>query len=541
MTGNLMRDMLSVSKNVALAIDPPVSQIGKVKTLGGQTLHLPMRQIPDINPNTNSYNLWRYPAAGNITGMLSTGGTLNVKIDRNSGSGRVTGRVFQRWVITNTNVSNAVRIVPIPFLTNTATFQSPSGDVGQNWDGTSQWLTLISTFEQEKWQSMSNSVLSSDDYETGFQVSANTVYIFNMPIIGNQYSTSQVYIKPIDGDQQYYLTIGTPTQTVISGSGNDLSLTAFSLDMEMEQLDNSLQMDLLREYQAFDHQFVIPFMRMQPLTQTWSVSSQYTIPLTGIKGDVVAIFFLLRTSLNGKDLYHSKPISSFQIQDSQGLPITGAQFIDGDMNRWCQLPEWFHGTWQEIRNYYGFVFGKDKNTAIDFFRSGKKNGARAFNNNESLIINTAPAATNEIVTATISAGTAASGSFQLTWTTPHSQSWTTAPIAFNATGAQIEAAIEALPNFEGTVTVSGAITTSPTFTFSGAYGGKVLYNEGYVLSLAASTIATAAPALMSATFALTQTGIRGITNGATMTLNVYAFTSSIWGISEAGHTRYQQA
>lgn len=76
------------------------------------------------------------------------------------------------------------------------------------------------------------------------------------------------------------------------------------------------------------------------------------------------------------------------------------------------------------------------------------------------------AATNEVQTATVT-GAPTGGTFTLTW-----NSQTTTAIAYNATAATVQAALEALSNIDvGDVTVTGAAGGPYTVTFGGQYLG----------------------------------------------------------------------
>jgi hypothetical protein len=310
---------------VTLNFDPPAAKLTRVGTATGQKLLIPSYQLPNVNPNKLATNLWRWPASGNFTTILQTGGQVSIKIDRGSGSGKVRGDTILRMVITNTNAGAEVGIVPAAFLINQLSFQTPSGDTIQNWDGFSLWFALIATTSFESWQSISSAVGASDDYEQGPTLLRSSVNEILLPIRGSYLSTGELFWPAVDGDGMVYVTFATPTVTVISGSSADLSLTALSLDCEMDQADAGLQRELLQEYRSMEHNFITPFMRVQAFTQTFSASTQYNFPLSGIKGDVVFMAIVLRSSINGEDSYHGRPITSLQIQNSEGVAISGAQ------------------------------------------------------------------------------------------------------------------------------------------------------------------------------------------------------------------------
>jgi hypothetical protein len=194
----------------------------------------------------------------------------------------------------------------------------------------------------------------------------------------------------------------------------------------------------------------------------------------------------------------------------------------------------------ENRHIYSYVFGSESGSGPAFLGTGQKNGSYTFTTNEALVVNTAAAGGNEIWTVTASAGTAASGSYCIVWSSPEGGIQKTAPILFSANATAIKAALELLPNFQGLVTVSAALANAVTFTFSGNYANKPLKNQGYFMEIVESTVATSAPALISYNTSMTTAGIPGITNGNTYTLSVYAFTSAILSL-KGGAFRVQNS
>ena len=129
------------------------------------------------------------------------------------------------------------------------------------------------------------------------------------------------------------------------------------------------------------------------------------------------------------------------------------------------------------------------------------------------------AATAEVFTLTPS-GTPASGSFAISW-----GGYMTQPLAYNANAASIQSALAALPFFvkEGyAVTASGALSTTPTLTFSGNNGS--VYDKYGLPAIVGYDLQTSAPAFITVTVTLTTHGAVGSpTSSNDHTFTIYAF------------------
>jgi len=159
------------------------------------------------------------------------------------------------------------------------------------------------------------------------------------------------------------------------------------------------------------------------------------------------------------------------------------QVLESLFNRSMQQPEWFKGRGSRRLQKLAYLWSKHQDGAIDLIMYGRKYGSYPFTNKESIIINTAQAGTNEQVLVNAS-GAPTSGGFQLQWTNPDmGMTCVTQELAWNATAATVQTAINTLPNFTGTCTVTGGpIGTGFTVTFSGGgYQNRPLNNDGFCL------------------------------------------------------------
>lgn len=541
MTSNLLQQLELTSKATSLDIAPAMSSVAKVTTMRGQQLIIPDFQVPLVNPNAIVSNTWNYQADGNFTLALQNGGIQQIKIARGQGSGKTSGKVWLRMNITN-NDSAPIQTVPAPFFFSLIQFQTPGGDTVQNIFPFALWFSIISTATEEEWASLSDLILASNNYQSGQSFNAGETKEVWIPLIGNPYSCGEIATRELEGDSICYLNFATPATTIESGSTTDLVINSMSLTFEMQQLDNKLISALDLEYETFTHSFFYPWVMTQDFNQTWNSNTQYSLQLSGITGDVVFLVFVMRDSAQSWDAYHGHPIKDFQIQNQEGIAITGSSLIPDEYNRWAQQTRWFLGTYMQDRKYYAWVFPAQDSSAVEFLHTGRKNGAYGFSGNEQLIIDTAPTGQSEVIDyQTANALALVPGSPQFVyyvWTDEYGVSFS--GTGFNldtATPAIIKANIEAIPNFEGEVTVSAiSVTDSFTVTFAGNYANRPLYAKGYSLTLN-GTVSTTGPTYTSYGNPFVSTGgIAGITNGGTYTLSVYAFSSAILSVSSKDGT-----
>lgn len=501
-------------------------------------MNLPEFQIPVVNPNAIVTNTWNFPADSSSRLALQNPGVYQIKISRGQGSGKTSGKVWLRMNITNSDGA-AVQTVPAPFFFNLVQFQTPGGDTIQNRFPFDLWFAMIATASMEEWQSLSDLVCASNNYQSGQNFAAGETKDVWIPLVGNPYSCGEIPTRELEGDSICYLTFAPPSSTIESGSTTGLVINSMALVFEMQQLDESLLKALDSEYEDITHSFMYPWVMQQDFTQTWTASTQYTLQLTGINGDVVFFVLVMRKSAAAWDAYHGMPIKEFQFQNQEGIAISGSAFIPEAYNRWGQATRWFLGTWMQDRRYYTWVFAAKDSSAVEFLACGRKNGAFGFTGNEQLVLTTAPAGTNEVITFAQSPSVASNptgGSILFSWTDEYGQTFFSTPVTPAATSAALlKAAIEAIPNFEGEVTVAvtaGGATAPQTFTvtFINNYGNRNLTGKGYNLHVEGVYLTAAGAATYFPT--TTTPGVRGITSGNTYTLSVYGYSTAILSLSD---------
>lgn len=521
-----------IKKNTAataLNVAPPISNLTKTQTVRGQDLYLPAHQMPNVNPNGVLTNTWFFNAVGNYNTALANGGIQQIKIDRGTGSGKTSGKVWLRINITNGSGA-AVQFIPAPFWFSNIQFQTAGGDIIQQFDPWGLWMSIIGCASSDEWASLSDLVNASNSYESNVVLNSGATQDVWIPLQGNVFSCGDVPTRVIQGDSMCYVNFAQPATTVLQGTAVGVNINNLALVFEMQQLDNSLIGALDKEYRDFHHDYMYPYMRVMNWTQTWNASSQYTLQLSGITGGVVFAMFVMRASMAGEDTYHGFPITDFQFQNEQGVGISGAQLIPESYNRWGQLTRWFLGTWMQERRFYGWNFAAKDSSPVEFLLTGRVNGQYGFSGNEQLVIDTAPAGTSEVQTLSVGAAVTTSAPCWFQFVSPFGTFLSATFNPSTISNASLVTIIEQITGFEGTVAITGgplSSTGSITVTFGGNYSNRPMWNAGYQLTIQGTVNATG----LTFTPTTTTQGVRGITNGGTYTLTLVAFTTSILGIS----------
>jgi hypothetical protein len=507
-----------------------------------------------VNPNGIVNNTWFFNADGDISNMFLQPSVVNIKIARGQGSGKTNGKVWLRLNITNLSSTTSVQTNPAPFWLSLLQFQTPGGDVIQQrypWD---LWFAIIGTTSDDEWISMSDLILASNNYESGAPITPLATVDVWLPIIGNPYSCGEVATNQLEGDSLCILNTRDPTLFIESGPTDSLRVNQCALVFEMQQLDQSLLGALNAEYRDFPHSFYYPWVRNQDFTGTWNTNQQYTLQLSGISGPTAFIMLYLHSTGDAWDPYHGLPIQDFQFQNQEGVAISGSAFIPESYNRWAQLPRWFLGSWMQDRRYYGWNFvGKDS-APVEILSVGRAYSGYGMTGNEQLVVDMPGAGVNEIVTFTTSqGGTPQAGSYGFfTWVNEYGQIFDGPNFDMvTASAIGLKGYIESITGFEGQVTVStpGGSPWGFTVTFIGNYGNRPLSSLGYSLKwtgVLQTTGGSSTTHVESLTGNTTTAGVRGITNGASYTLSVFAYSQGILSISsekegKAGRQKVQRS
>lgn len=508
-----------------------------ISMLSGATLTVPSYQVPAKNPY-RLVNMWRYQASGQYDQILSTGGQVQVPIIRGSGSGHVEKTWLRIQVKNNTGAS--IQMQPVPLWLQSLVFQTPSGATIQTGQGTALYGNIASVYQMEEWYEVSKACGMNLEYESGDPIEAGDTMTYYIPLIGNFLDAGSFFLPATTGDIQCYLNFWPDNNIRNTGTG-PLTVVQISLDVKMELLAPQVldRTRALFKGQRFD--YLIPYFKWQNFTQQLALGQTAQLNLSSIKGDVGIFDFVIRPSYVKDDLTNFQIIDSYQIQNQEGVGISGQQFIDDMFSRKILYPSQNDGTLSRHRRWYRHVFANNDYAVKNLLQYALKLGAYPFDNHNTLnIITPALGGVNEkwaLVTSVF--GTAPyGGNAMFTWQTPDGLSSSSIEVPYtdlDTAGSPLaKAAIEGMTNFTGTVTITGRISLNTLLIeFTGNYGHRALADEGYVLQCNSGLFCTV-PTIVGAPgnqmgiplyAVMTVNGRNGITNGASYLVDVYVTTT----------------
>jgi hypothetical protein len=536
----------------------------KVQFYNGAVYNINQRQIPIKNPYRTN-NVWRWPAEAFTPTLFRDGGQVIFKINRNSGSGHVKDfRLRIQW----TNTSGfAVSYAPLPFMIQYLQINSPSGKLLQQFTGSDIWLALADNSTEQEWNAIADCIQASDDYGLGDVIPNGASGFWYLPVPGNLFEAAKFPTYLVDGDILIYVTFYSNQYTNVfypAGTGNfgDLTVQAMSIDsMMVNQPQEELTMRMVSLSNGNGLAFIEPYIRIQTWTMTLNANSTYSLPLTGLKGDVVYTHVWIRDLVNGqlsaRGFMDSQPIASFQWQNSAGQGISGQQFIEDVYNRRVQYPKWSPGqlpsNFDFVNYIYTTVFAEPDHAIISLLNQGYKAGAWPFTTNENFVFNTPGPGTNEVVKVTTTNNAATSGTFHITFFANGYGASSTPPLAYNSSLADIQNAIETLNLFQGNVNVydytgigNENSTTWTPFTqatagqaniyiqYAGAYDHLPMGARDYNFQFINETMVNGSGVLLDFSTSVTTPGVVGIASGNTFQITIYAWTTAIVTLDPKG-------
>lgn len=515
-----------------------------VPLVSGSTINVPMSQIPSTS-NLKVSTWVRYNSNGDLSSMLSGPGTALIQVNRGSGSGPIQA-AYLRLQIQN-NTGSPCQLCDIPHLINNLTYQTPSGATIQILTGDVLFNSLVvRNYDNESYLRMSPELNLGPLYGPGLPIANGATIYYYLPIQLDWMAASGFCTFLSQGDLNLYVQFNPVVQTVILGSAP--TLTQMSLDLKQSFIANEDTNMRKRQLKKMPLYMFCPYPRYQSFTQTIDASNTYTFYLSGIKGQVVFIEFMLRQSLNGSAVNVLTPISEFQFYNSQGDQLCGQPNVSGDRNLSVQSTSYYPSKYTAYRNLYSYVFSaEDAGSIACLSHNGLACGGYPFDTNNYLTIWTAQAGTNEIQSLYLSAtvGTtyqsgATPAQWWLSWNDCNTVCYATFPI--NATNTQIQNAIQAMPNFLGTITASNTLIASNilSLTFGGQYANTPLATKGLQFQVVNSEyVQTNAPLPIFSSINIATNGVFGMTNG-TYTLTVIAYEMATIKCDEGGNLTVMQ-
>jgi len=500
-----------------------------IKTHGNKNINLKNSQIVEMDIHRN-YNLWRYNSKSDLSTLLSNAGQGHIQIDRSSGSGHIKN-VWLRLVVQNNTGSDCL-LNSIPLCIREIEITSPNGTSIQIIRGDELWKNICRMYSEDEFRRVSQMINTNKIFGKGRIIADGEQKTYFLPLLGCFLECCEIYPAFIDGDLNCYIRFANTNVSVLSGSSP--TIQELSLDIQMEQISSKKRAMMLQKHKSVPHHYFLPYSRNQRVTQTLNASTTYSINLSSLKGDVVWIDFIIREDITGNSSRNYAPITNFRLLNNEGDEISGQNLIYSNFNKLIQQPNYFPSYFSEYKNIYSFVFSIEDSAPVHLLMSGQKLGSYPFTTYERLEFTCPSAGVNEILNLTVTA-LSVSGAYRFKWQTPNSVEYSDS-LAFDATPAIMASTVENMSSFDGDIAFSTSHDAGLTVqaTFSGNYGYKPLYNEGYYLTIEPDTLLDTNGHNLNVRTIVATAGVEGINSGASHTLDIYAYTTSLLTILPNG-------
>lgn len=267
------------------------------------------------------------------------------------------------------------------------------------------------------------------------------------------------------------------TYWLLSGSVPTLNGLRYIVTGKQVSLANAEHLRAAMMSQAGDYtiRYVEPVQSTHKLSIT--AGNEASVELNSVRGKVAfTLFFLRDNAASGKSLRKYYYVENYRLTDTASVNLIGGTNIRSPEALEVQSIEHFNS--DVFLNVPIYVITHTSSPPAVVHGMGIL-GLLEYNRNKIVITPGASRAeVNEVQTINFTR-VADSGSFQLTF-----RGYTTALLAFGATAATIETALEGLPSIGfNNVSVTGTTATSVAITFQNDLGGQPLGSKGHYMRL----------------------------------------------------------
>jgi hypothetical protein len=427
----------------------------QIQSLSGDYMNLLQSQMITLNQQESSI---RQQATGNFQNVLNAGGSIDIPLRKNAGHGWCKNCVL-RMDITNSS-SGSIRFMPFSHFFDRIDILLPNGSRVQtlytenllhdlkNMDSkqAKYWLEHMNS---SKYFGISDDIIVDGDSRT-----------FYLPLTGNFIENTNLFAPIVEGEIIFRLHINPYTQTLISGSITNVTVTRLELELSSPFILQSEFAQALQSYRSIQHDHRYNYPIRQKYTTTISASDTVDILLSGFNGLFRNLQFFYRAAGSTlRDVFEYQKIDRFTILDSNLQDVLGGN-DQYDAEDSLDFADRYSSNFRKYHNAYNYDFGA---APISDAQNGTITGYYPFSGSETLRLYINPAVQHKVITLS-SSGTPAAGSFRWVYKNEKSD-W----LAYDANAAANAAAIAALPSFyrnNTTVTVSAAaIDDGVTITF----------------------------------------------------------------------------
>lgn len=250
-------------------------------------------------------------------------------------------------------------------------------------DSLQLYLSMSSFLSRNEWESISSFVASSDAYAvTGESIADGASKTFFIPIISSAFNNANLCLSGLHDD--LVVRVHTNPSTLILTSGShptvnsaELIIRGFSEEPAIQQIRQITYNDKVP--------LCIPYYHWQynKETITLAASTSYNTVLQSIKGNVIALFFMIRASAltsSNQFVASGLGVGSLELEDASGHPMTGAFRMSADDFKFLSCTDLdFPNQFYENANVYVIAFSSNP---VGDFATGQITGYENFTGTE---------------------------------------------------------------------------------------------------------------------------------------------------------------
>ncbi len=420
--------------------------------------------------------------------------------------------LYIQFDINNSSTSNSVNITPSPFFVDRIEYRSMSNDLIQTLYNINIFknLSLLSNEQAKKILPLHG--INSDTWKPhpNTTIPASKKRQFYIYLMGDIFSQNQGILADWNG--YIILRLYLTGNIIESGSGN-INCSQIQVKVQTTETPYRKEPRKARAYQFVDYLSYIA------TTQTIS-SSEYRLLLQNFNGyDVEDDLYFQTSTAKANGAYRNfLPLgygAQIQVYNAQGQNINGGSPLQVDALRDIYSAQHYDNFYHKMVPSVPIIYG----AAGWALKKGVLDGALPQDGFNQIGITAAGSSLSEPLITVTPSVTVASGYYAIQLQSPISREMgMTTSLAYNATAADIETALNTViqnlgdDNSTNSITVSGPLTGSTvTFTFTGAQYGRdfaenVTAASINVLSFSLLDSSSVAPTF---TTALTTPGNRG--------------------------------
>ncbi len=482
----------------------------------GQPITVQPHQALD-QAQARQYKFYEKDQGGTISNVLSSG--IRLDIDQQPQGIQKPDLFFVKLTLQTT--AGEVRIPSIPLLFNYLEIRPNQGQQALGKPYGENFFFNLLTIDPDQIAQLGETMGINEDWVHGITLTTTPREV-SFPILGQWIAQgSSFFSAEFKKEIRWEWTFRS--DSVVEGTAANVQLTSMQIVSLYHNVDKTIRDQFSSKPSRGKHIRYSDYS-ISKKTLTLTAGSEATFELSGIVGKFSYLFVLIKpVGATGSSPFRNA-FTYYYPWDRIGLSEPGGQKMLGgtDIN-WHDFknywfPRMFPNAPKFIKRYNigAIFFAEDPNADV---QQGVATGSHIMKGKEQLTL-TPPAAApvNASLTYTpqnSQTGVAANpdnGSFKIRFTDPVSRkSETTAAIAYNATTAQIQAAVYRLSNWMGVLNVTGTFDAGAVqFDFAGHYSGVAITDAEFEV-LPAFGLAATAPLKVSLT--ASTAAVRGFTTG----------------------------